>query len=164
MPNQCLSSFCRILTALLVLLPWDSVLADGSVLDVSGYYSRHEQPGGMAESSGQSEFIRFYEPDRIIHLYMPFPYSNSLEPNQLRQLFSAANAKTSGSAYLRGDFDILSEDIVAHVDKVKIVDAQAMIDCSNSAPCRIKFSTNGMEIIKPGVVLEHITEYELIPD
>ncbi len=134
------------------------------IIVFSGYYSRQGNDGELAEVTGKSQYIRFYPGERIIRLYIPYPYSKTVGPDSIRQLFEVVRATTTGSAYIRDDFGVLDQDILAHTDSIKVLDGEIKFDCSNSAPCEIRFSGESMKIIKPGIVKQHIVNYDLISD
>ena len=145
-------------------ISWAQEVA-GSHQDIySGYYSQEGNYGELGETSGHSHYVKFYPETRILRLYIPFPYSKTVEPAAINTAFDTAAKKASGSAYIRDKFGVMEKPIVAHLDTFRWVDGEVMYDCSNAAPCKIKFDDKSMTIIKPGVVLEHEILYELIKD
>lgn len=130
----------------------------------SDYYSREGNDGKMAQASGNNHYIKFYPENRIIRLYIPFPYSKTVKPESINLAFDAAAKKTAGSAYIRDKFGIMDEPIVAHLDFFRWVDEQVMYDCGKSKPCRVLFGDGFMTVIKPGIVLEHKIRYERVSD
>jgi len=137
----------------------------GSQQDVyTGYYSQEGNYGELGETSGHSHYVKFYPPNRMIRLFIPFPYSKTVKSSAINTAFNAAVKRTSGSAYIRDKFGVLDKPAVVHMDIFRWIDGQVMYDCSNAAPCKIRFDDKSMTIIKPGVVLEHEILYELIKD
>lgn len=130
----------------------------------SGYYSREGNDGKMAQASGNNHYVKFYPENRIIRLYIPFPYSKTVKPEAINSAFNAAVKESTGSAYIRGKFDVMDEPIVAHLDYFRWVDEQVMYDCGKSAPCKVIFDSGFMTVIKPGIVLEHKIRYDLVGD
>lgn len=130
----------------------------------AGYYSREGNDAKMAQASGNNHYVKFYPENRIIRLYIPFPYSKTVKPEAINSAFNAAVKESTGSAYIRGKFGVMDEQIVAHLDFFHWVDDQVMYDCGKSAPCKVIFDTDFMTVIKPGIVLEHKIRYELVSD
>ena len=46
----------------------------------------------------------------------------------------------------------------------RIIDGKRYYDCGVSTPCRIEFDELGMTIVQKGLVKDHATAYQLIPD
>ncbi len=130
----------------------------------SGYYSREQNDGELARTSRKSHYIRFYPENRVVRLIVPYPYSTTLSIDSIRKVFDSAANKTSGSAYISDTFGILDEKIVAHLDSVRLIDGDYYFDCGVAVPCRIEFADQGMNIIEKGIVKEHVTAYDLVPD
>ena len=129
-----------------------------------GYYSREGNDGGLARASGNSHYIRFYPGNRIVRLIIPFPYAAAVEPEDIRRVFELAAGRTTGSAYISDTFGVLEERVMAQLDSVRIIDGTRYYDCGVSTPCRIEFDESGMTIYQKGLVKDHVTAYELIPD
>ena len=149
------------------MLSLNSAFADlaGSNIDVySGYYSREQNDGDMARASRKSHYIRFYPGSRIVRLIIPFPYSTAISSDDIRKVFELAANRTSGSAYISDTFGVLEERIVAQLDTIRIIEDEVYFDCGVSTPCRIEFEDKGMNIIQKGIVKDHVTFYDLIPD
>jgi hypothetical protein len=130
----------------------------------SGYYSREQNDGDLARASRNSHYIRFYPDNRIVRLIIPFPYSTTVDPEDIRKVFDFAAGRTSGSAYISDTFGVMHERIVAHLDSVRVIEGNMYFDCGASVPCRIVFDASGMRIIQKGLVKDHVTSYDLIPD
>lgn len=130
----------------------------------SGYYSREQNDGDMARASRKSHYIRFYPDNRIVRLIIPFPYSTTISTDTIRQVFGIAVNKTRGSAYISDTFGLLDERVVAHLDSVRLIDGFFYFDCGVALPCRIEFADQGMNIIQKGIIKDHVTAYDLVPD
>lgn len=128
----------------------------------SGFYSREENYGKVARESGNSHYVKFYPENRIIRLYIPFPYSKNLQAEAINAAFDAVVKTTSGSAYIRDKFGVMEQQIVAHTDTFRWIDGQAMYDCGKARPCKIEFVPDSMTVIEPGVVMEHRVSYERV--
>jgi hypothetical protein len=136
-----------------------------TVIDIfAGYYSREQNDGELAKASGKSQFIRFYENDRIVILFIPYLYATSVEPATIRQVFERAVRKTPGDAYISDTFGLLDERATVHLDRIRLIDGGYFFDCGAAVPCRIEFTDDGMNVIRRGIVNDTTTEYDLVPD
>ena len=136
----------------------DEGAADPVVYD--GYFSREENDGKMAKLTGKSHYVKFYPDNRVIRLYIPYPYALSIKPEVMLKVFDKVNSETTGIAYIQGTFDLLDEKIIAHTDLLKRIGGELMFDCGSSAPCRIFFEDNVMKVIKKGVINDNLIHYE----
>ncbi len=132
---------------------------EADIIVYSGYFSRQGNNGKMAEISGYSHYVKFYPNNRIIRLFIPYPYSKGITPDVIREVFSTVNRETTGSAYIRDTFGLLDKPVVAHLDVVRRVDGQIMFDCGDATPCTIEFPDDSMQVIKRGVVKDHVMDY-----
>ncbi len=130
----------------------------------SGYFEREGNEGELALVTGMSEFVRLYPGWRIARLYIPFPYAASVSPETVRRVFETVHATTTGSAYLRGDFGVLEEEAIAHLDTLKHVDEKLLFDCGRPAPCVVEISRDELVVVTPGVVKDKEVHYRLVPD
>ena len=167
MPNPINSALLRLCILLLFIGTSSLTQAEStkSNQDIySGYYAREQNDGDMARASRKSHYIRFYPGNRVVRLIIPFPYSTTLEADTLRKVFKIATGKTSASAYLSDTFGLLDQKIVAHLDSVRLIDGIYFYDCGVAVPCKINFTDKGMNIIQKGLVKDHVTAYDLVPD
>ncbi|MDH3695528.1 MAG: hypothetical protein OER96_13265, partial [Gammaproteobacteria bacterium] len=115
-------------------------------------------------TSRKSHYIRFYPENRVVRLIVPYPYSTTLNADTIRKVFDIAASQTIGSAYISDTFGVLDEKIVAHLDSIRLIEDIYYFDCGVAVPCRIDFADEGMNIIEKGLVKEHVTAYDLVPD
>ena len=127
-----------------------------------GYYSREGNNAKMAETTGNNIYVKFYPDNRIIRLYIPYPYAKTVKPEAITQAFDNASIKSSGSAYIREKFGVMEQDVMAHLDTFRWVENQVMFDCGKSEPCKVTFAENSMSILKPGMVVAHKINYSLV--
>ena len=96
-------------------------------------------------------------------LYVPYPYATSVEPSVITRVFEEAKNKTSGSAYIKGTFGQLSESATVHIERYSYLEDRIVFECGSLAPCTIKLGEGYLELIKPGVITEHIIRYNHVP-
>lgn len=129
-----------------------------------GFYSREGNDAKMAQTTGNNTYIKFFPDNRIVRLYIPYPYSKTVKPESINEAFDSALKKSNSSAYIRDKFGVMEQLVIAHLDFFRWIDGQVMFDCSKPTPCKVTFDDSSMTVIKPGIVLEHKIQYELIKD
>lgn len=128
----------------------------------SGFYSREGNNDKMARTTGNNTYVKFYPKNRIIRLYIPYPYAKRVKAEAISKAFNTAVEKTSGSAYIRDKFGSMEQPVVAHLDTFRWIDNQIMYDCGKTEPCRVTFDDKSMTVLKPGMVVTHKIHYKLI--
>ena len=139
-------------------------IQEEDVVVYSGYYSREQNEGEMAQISGKSHYVKFYSDDRFVRLYIPYPFSKSVRSEQITRIFALVDEKYKVNAFIKDDFGILTEKIIAHIDVYRRVNGEIMFDCGISAPCKVVFDEDAFRVIKKGIVKDHVTIYHHIND
>jgi hypothetical protein len=125
-----------------------------------GYYAREGNNGSPAQAAGNNIYIRFY-PDRWLGmLFLPWPYAEQVDPATIPRVFDAARAQTTSSAYLRGTFGELQQKATLHIERYGYLEDRIIFECGSLAPCTIRLGEGYLELIKPGVINEHIVRYQ----
>jgi hypothetical protein len=126
---------------------------------LDGYYAREGNDGSPAQAAGNNIYIRFF-PDRWLGmLFLPWPYATEVDPATIPSVFDAARAQTTSSAYLRGDFGLLQQKATLHIERYGYLEDRIVFECGSLAPCTIRLGEGYLELIKPGVINEHIVRY-----
>jgi len=128
--------------------------------NLSGYYAREGNGGSPARAAGNNIYIRFFADRWLGMLFLPYPYAESVDKAAITRVFDAARAKTSSSAYLRGTFGELDEKATLHIERYGYLEDRVIFECGSLAPCTIKLGDGYLELIKPGVINEHIIRYQ----
>ena len=132
------------------------------VVVYSGYYSRDENDGELARISGNSHYVKFFEKNRFIRLYIPYPYSVKVKSEDISKIFALVNKRTIASAYIKDDFGILDEKIIAHIDVIRRINGDIMYDCGLISPCKVVFGEDSFKVLKKGIAKDHVTLYHHI--
>ena len=127
---------------------------------LSGYYSRVGNNGSPSSAAGNNIYIKFFDNRWVAMLFVPYPYAISLEPQQISNVFAEAKKQTSTSAYVKGKFAGLSESVTLNIERYGYRDDRILFECGSLAPCSIKLGDGYLELIKPGVINEHIVRYD----
>ncbi len=161
------SLMTALLTTAILLLPAlpDSGRAAGQTDIYSGYYSRDGNDDLAARTTGNSIYIKFYPDQWVIMLYVPYPYSLSADSATLHQAFRNIKRQARSKSYIKSTFGILKEKATAHIETYQMLDdSTAMFECDGTAPCRVKFNGDYMEMIKAGMINNHIIGFTRIND
>lgn len=127
--------------------------------NLSGYYAREGNDDSPAQAAGNNIYIRFFADRWLGMLFLPYPYAESVDEAAISRVFDAARAKTSSSAYLRGTFGELDEKATLHIERYGYLEDRIIFECGSLAPCTIRLGDGYLELIKPGVINEHIIRY-----
>ena len=126
---------------------------------LSGYYSRDGNNGTPSRTTRNNIYIKFFEDRWIGMLYVPYPSATSVESSVIDKVFVEAKTKTTGSAYLRGKFGHLEEAATVQFERYGYLEDRVVFECGSLSPCTIRFSEDYLELVKPGVITEHIIKY-----
>jgi len=129
---------------------------------LSGYYSREGNGGSPAQAAGNNIYIRFFPERWLAMLFLPYPYAEEVASKTINQVFDAARAQTTTSAYLRGTFATLEQKATLQIERYGYLEDRIIFECGSLAPCTIRFGDGYLELIKPGVITEHIIRYRHI--
>jgi hypothetical protein len=126
---------------------------------LSGYYAREGNDGSPAQAAGNNIYIRFF-PDRWLGmLFLPYPYARQVDAAVIPKVFDAARAQTNTSAYLRGSFGLLQQKATLQIERYGYLEDRIVFECGALSPCTIRLGDGYLELIKPGVINEHIIRY-----
>jgi hypothetical protein len=131
---------------------------------LSGYYAREGNDGSPAQAAGNNIYIRFFPERWLALLFLPYPYAQQVDSSTIARVFAAARAQTSSSAYLRGTFDLLEQKATLQIERYGYLEDRIVFECGSLAPCTIKLGDGELELIKPGVINEHIIRYRFVAD
>ncbi len=126
---------------------------------LSGYYAREGNNDTPAQAARNNIYIRFFADRWLGMLFLPYPYAKEVPPAIIPRVFDAARAQTSSSAYLRGDFGQLRQKATLHIERYGYLEDRIIFECGALAPCTIRVGDGYLELIKPGVINEHIVRY-----
>ena len=150
------SSLLTTLAGLIILTGSSSIFA----MNLNeGYFSRDGNNQSPSETTNNNIYIKLYENQWVGMLYLPYPYARSVNAETIDEVFNAAKAKTSTSAYLRSKFNRLEERATIQIEKFGYLEDRLVFECGSLAPCTIKLYDDYLELVKPGMINEHIIRY-----
>jgi len=127
--------------------------------DLSGHYSRDGNNGSPSKTAGNNIYIKFFADRWVGMLFIPYPYATGVEAPVVTQVFDAARKQTSSAALMKGKFDLLSEAATIQIERYGYLEDRIVFECGSLAPCTIQLGDGFLELIKPGVINEHIVRY-----
>ena len=136
-----------------------SALQSGLNEDLSGHYSRDGNNGSPSKTAGNNIYIKFFEDRWVGVLFIPYPYAIGVEAPVVTQVFEAARRQTTNAALMKGKFELLSEVATIQIERYGYLGDRIVFECGSLAPCTIKLGDGFLELIKPGVINEHIIRY-----
>ncbi len=143
------------LAALFALAP--PILAAGE--NLAGFYARDGNDGSPAATAGNNIYVKFF-PDRWLGmLFIPYPYAAGVDAATVDEVFAAARAQTTSAAYLRNRFGLLDEAATVQIERYGYLGERIAFECGALSACTIELGDGYLELIKPGVINEHIVRY-----
>jgi len=131
----------------------------GLMEDLSGHYSRDGNNGSPSKAAGNNIYIKFFADRWVGMLFIPYPYATGVGAPVVTRVFEAARKQTSSAALMKGKFDLLSEAATIQIERYGYLEDRIVFECGSLAPCTIKTGDGFLELIKPGVINEHIIRY-----
>ncbi len=149
------------LGALVVLAGLAFVPAAGAASEnLAGFYARDGNDGSPAATAGNNIYVKFF-PDRWLGmLFIPYPYATGVDAATVDEVFAAARAQTTSAAYLRNRFDLLDEAATVQIERYGYLGERIAFECGALSACTIRLGDGYLELIKPGVINEHIVRYQ----
>ncbi len=129
----------------------------------SGYFSRDGNSGSPSETARNNIYIKIFKNRWIATLYIPYPYATSVESAAISRVFEEAKKMTTVAAYLKGTFGQLSELATVNIERYGYLEDRIVFECGSLAPCTIKLAEGYLDLIKPGIINEHIIRFNYIP-
>ncbi len=130
----------------------------------AGHFARDGNNQSPSATSGNNIYIKIFENQWVAMLYVPYPYAKTVVPSVITKVFQQARSQTTGSAYLRGDFGQLKELATVQIEKFGYLEDRLVFECGALSPCTIKLHDSYLELIKPGIINEHIIKYNHVLD
>lgn len=154
-------------TGLFVLLTFFSGSAyseqASKTLDIlTGHFSRESNNQNAAETTNNNIYIKMYPEQWIALLYVPYPYAKNVSPNMVDEVFKNVKFGSESGSFTRDTFGVLKEAATVHVEKYEMVKGQLQFQCGSLNPCAVRFYDNYIELVKSGIINEHIIKFDHI--
>lgn len=130
-----------------------------------GYYSREGNNGSPTRVNHHDIYMKLYKKgvqQWVALLHIPLPYAATVDPAVIPKIFEEIGKKVHSSAYLRGTFGYLDEKATVQFEHFGYMGDKLIFECGSLSPCTIKPADGYLELIKPGMLNEHIIRYKHI--
>ncbi|NOQ89151.1 MAG: hypothetical protein GQ550_09525 [Gammaproteobacteria bacterium] len=158
-----------VLLAALTVLPGISYALnatdDASIFD--GYYAREGNSDSPSRTHHHNIYMKLYVDGGnqwVALLHIPLPYALTVDEAIIPKVFENIRKKTNTSAYVRDTFGYLDEKATVQFERFGYMQDKIIFECGSLAPCTIKPADGYLELIKPGMINEHIIKYHHIVD
>ena len=145
-----------------LLLP-ASVLA-GSHSDVgenlAGFYAREGNNASPAKTSGNNIYIKFFDDRWVGMMFIPYPYAVDVDDKTIGRVFQAARKQATSAALMKGKYGLLSEAATIQLERYGYLQQRIVFECGALSPCTIKPGDGSLDLIKPGIINEHIIRFK----
>ena len=169
MKNPLFKLVSAVLLTALTVLPGISYALnatdDTSIFD--GYYAREGNNGSPSRTLHHNVYMKLYADEGqqwVALLHIPLPYASSVDETVIPKIFNKIRKQLNSSAFVRDTFDYLDEKATVQFERFGYMQDKIIFECGSLAPCTIKPADGYLELIKPGMLNEHIIKYNHIVD
>lgn len=127
---------------------------------LSGFYAREGNNGSPAKAAGNNIYIKFFEDRWVGMMFIPYPDLTEVETAVIDQVFAAARKQATSAAILRGKYGLLEKAATVTIERYGYYQDRIVFECGALSPCTIKLHGDYLDLIKPGVINEHIIKYD----
>jgi len=144
------------------LLPAANLSAQqgGSGEKLQGFYAREGNNGSPAKAANNNIYIKFFDDRWVGVLFIPYPYAVEVENKVIDKLFEAMRKQATSAAILRGKYGLLEEAATAQIERYGYMQDRIIFECGALSPCTIRLGEDSLDLIKPGIINEHIIRYD----
>jgi len=158
--------FAISLTALTALPGISHALQSSDRTDIfEGYYAREGNNDTPTMTNKHNIYMKLYqgssqgEGQWVAMLHIPLPYASSVDEAVLPKIFEKIHKMLSTSAFIRDDFGYLKEKATVQFERFGYIQEKLIFECGSLAPCSIIPADGYLELVKPGMINEHIIKY-----
>jgi len=149
--------------AVFAVIPGLALSAQTEKADITaGHFAREGNNASPTKTTNNNIYIKFFDNQWIAMMHIPQPYASTVDAESITKAFEQARKQTTSSAYLRGTFGHLQEAATVQIEKYGYIQDRIMFECGSLTPCTIVLADGYLELIKPGVINEHIIKYNHI--
>lgn len=134
-----------------------------TTLDIlTGHFARESNNQHAAESTKHNIYIKMYPEQWIALLYVPYPYANTVTPQMIDQVFEKVSLVSETGSFTRDTYGVLEQAATVHVEKYEMIKGQLQFQCGSINPCAVRFYDEFIELVKSGIINEHIIKFDHI--
>jgi hypothetical protein len=125
----------------------------------AGHFSREGNNAKPSRTTKNNIYIKLFKDQWIITLHIPYPSAMTVQPEAVEKVFEQIKKQAKTRAYVRGTYGQLTEPATAQVEKYGYIEDKIIYECGSLSPCTIMLGDGYLELIKPGVINEHIIKF-----
>ena len=167
MKNPLFIAISAVLFIALTVLPGISYALnatdDTSIFD--GYYAREGNNGTPSRTLHHNVYMKLYADKGqqwVALLHIPLPYASTVDEAIIPDIFKNIRKQINSSAFVRDTFGYLEEKATVQFERFGYMQDKIIFECGSLSPCTIKPADGYLELIKPGMINEHIIRYNHI--
>jgi hypothetical protein len=130
-----------------------------------GYFAREGNNGSPSRVLHHNVYMKLYAKGGdqwVAVLHIPLPYASSVDEVVIPKIFEKIGKQLSSSAFVRDTFGYLDEKATVQFERFGYMQDKIIFECGSLSPCSIKPADGYLELIKPGMLNEHIIKYNHI--
>ncbi|NOQ68984.1 MAG: hypothetical protein GQ573_02555 [Gammaproteobacteria bacterium] len=167
MKNPLFKVISAVLFTALTVLPGISYALNAtdntSIFD--GYYAREGNNGTPSRTLHHNVYMKLYTGEGqqwVALLHIPLPYASTVDEAVIPDIFKNIRKQINSSAFVRGKFGYLEEKATVQFERFGYMQDKIIFECGSLSPCSIIPADGYLELIKPGMINEHIIKYNHI--
>lgn len=164
MKNYLLKCFCSSILAAVIALPGSAFALEATDI-FSGYFAREGNNGSPSRTLHHNVYMKLYTGEGqqwVAMLHIPLPYASTVDEAVIPKIFEKIRKKMNSSSFARDDFGYLDEKATVQFERFGYMQDKIIFECGSLSPCSIKVADGYLELIKPGMLNEHIIKYNHI--
>ena len=130
-----------------------------------GYYAREGNNGSPSRVLHHNVYMKLYTNEGqqwVALLHIPLPYASTVDEAVIPKIFTKIRKRLNSSAYIRDDFGYLDKRATVQFERFGYMQDKIIFECGSLSPCTIMPADGYLELIKPGMINEHIIKYNHI--
>ena len=130
-----------------------------------GYYAREGNNGSPSRTLHHNVYMKLYTDGGeqwVALLHIPLPYASTIDEAVIPEIFIKIRKRLHSSSFIRDTFGYLDERATVQFERFGYMQNKIIFECGSLAPCSIIPADGYLELIKPGMINEHIIKYNHI--
>ena len=167
MKNNLFKFISAVLLTVLTILPATSyaLQATDNKNIFDGYFAREGNNGSPSKVLHHNVYMKLYAEGGdqwVAVMHIPLPYASSVDEAVIPKIFEKIGKQLKSSAFVRDTFGYLDEKATVQFERFGYMQDKIIFECGSLSPCSIKPADGFLELIKPGMLNEHIIKYNHI--
>ena len=133
----------------------------------SGYYAREGNNGTPSRTLHHNVYMKLYADGGhqwVAMMHIPLPYASTVDESLIPKIFKKIRTQMNASSFVRDTFGYLEERATVQFERFGYMQDKLIFECGSLSPCTIRPAEGYLELIKPGMINEHIIKYNHITE